>query len=120
MLHRSHGADASFINSGFSGILNISMCTSEYKAAVWDENLPVPKVSTLSACFVVFVVAVACYSISYDADFVFDDTEAIINNKDVSEPFKWTELFIHDFWGNKMASNYSHKSYRPFTVILFR
>ena len=53
-------------------------------------------------------------------DFVFDDSEAIINNKDLEAETPLWDLFVHDFWGSKVASNTSHKSYRPLTVFTFR
>lgn len=57
---------------------------------------------------------------SIDGDFVFDDTEAIINNKDLNLDTPVEELFRHDFWGTYVTHNASHKSYRPLTVLSFR
>lgn len=53
------------------------------------------------------------------SEFVFDDAEAIIKNKDVTSN-SLIDVFYHDFWGNKIASNLSHKSYRPLTTLSFR
>ena len=65
------------------------------------------------------VVASLCCSNLYDGDFVFDDSEAIINNKDVtSTPI--AEIFLNDFWGTKISHKYSHKSYRSLTILTFR
>ncbi|KAJ0181217.1 hypothetical protein K1T71_003302 [Dendrolimus kikuchii] len=59
------------------------------------------------------------YLFSLTGDFVFDDSEAIVKNKDVtSRP--WVQAFSNDFWGTNLTSNLSHKSYRPLTVITFR
>ncbi|XP_026324290.1 transmembrane and TPR repeat-containing protein 4-like [Hyposmocoma kahamanoa] len=52
-------------------------------------------------------------------DFVFDDSEAIIKNKDVVSE-SWMDAFNNDFWGTDIKSNLSHKSYRPLTIISFR
>jgi hypothetical protein len=30
------------------------------------------------------------------------------------------DVFLHDFWGDDIQSNVSHKSYRPLTVLTFR
>ncbi|CAH1403315.1 unnamed protein product, partial [Nezara viridula] len=57
---------------------------------------------------------------SIDGEFVFDDTEAIINNKDLNLDTPLEELFRHDFWGTYVTHNASHKSYRPLTVLSFR
>ncbi len=66
-------------------------------------------------------LAVACYANSLWGDFVFDDSEAILSNKDV-DPFSTSlwQVFQDDFWGTKISSNLSHKSYRPLTIITFR
>ena len=86
----------------------------------WDELLPVPHLSTRWAHAVVLTAAIACFANSYNADFVFDDSEALIGNKDVTGEVAVWDVFTHDFWGNKMASNLRHKSYRPLTVLTFR
>ena len=71
---------------------------------------------------------------SLDGDFVHDDVEAVLRNPDVTSasgagdgtilggghPRAVTEVFANDFWGSPMASNRSHKSYRPLTTLLFR
>ncbi|KAI5703300.1 hypothetical protein M8J75_010127 [Diaphorina citri] len=53
-------------------------------------------------------------------DFVFDDAEAIVNNDDVQGTAPFWKLFYNDYWGSLINQNYSHKSYRPLTVITFR
>ena len=56
-----------------------------------------------------------------DGDFVFDDISAVVRNADVKpNETGWTELFGNDYWGTSMRSDFSHKSYRPLTVITFR
>ncbi|XP_069103481.1 protein O-mannosyl-transferase TMTC4-like isoform X1 [Argopecten irradians] len=86
----------------------------------WDDVLPVPKLSVTSASVVVFILAGICFVNSYDGDFVFDDSEAILNNKDLQTDVPVTDLFFHDFWGKKLTSKTSHKSYRPLTVLTYR
>lgn len=54
-----------------------------------------------------------------NGDFVFDDSEAVVKNKDVTSE-SWTEPFYHDFWGADIKSKLSHKSYRPLTIISYR
>uniref|UniRef100_A0AAV2JXQ7 dolichyl-phosphate-mannose--protein mannosyltransferase n=1 Tax=Knipowitschia caucasica TaxID=637954 RepID=A0AAV2JXQ7_KNICA len=56
----------------------------------------------------------------YDGEFVFDDSEAIVNNKDLRPTTPLGNLWRNDFWGSNLSSNSSHKSYRPFTVLTFR
>ncbi|XP_030370493.1 protein O-mannosyl-transferase TMTC4 [Scaptodrosophila lebanonensis] len=54
------------------------------------------------------------------AQFVFDDTVAIVKNKDVNTlPTNWTAIFTHDFWGAPLISADSHKSFRPLTILMF-
>lgn len=52
--------------------------------------------------------------------FVFDDTVAIVKNKNVNTlPTNWTAIFSHDFWGAPLLSADSHKSFRPLTTLMF-
>uniref|UniRef100_A0A672SRI9 dolichyl-phosphate-mannose--protein mannosyltransferase n=1 Tax=Sinocyclocheilus grahami TaxID=75366 RepID=A0A672SRI9_SINGR len=47
----------------------------------WDHHIPLPKLGPLYSRLVTAFVALICFINSYDGDFVFDDSEAIINNK---------------------------------------
>lgn len=64
--------------------------------------------------------AVICYVNSLDGGFVFDDSEAIINNEDLKPETPISHLLYNDFWGTRLTHNASHKSYRPLTVLSFR
>ena len=90
------------------------------KQSTWDCHLPVPELSFAAASVIVFAAATLCFMNSYDADFVFDDSEAILDNKDLNWETPIADVFSHDFWGQKIASNTSHKSYRPLTVLTFK
>ncbi|XP_005995551.1 protein O-mannosyl-transferase TMTC4 isoform X2 [Latimeria chalumnae] len=85
-----------------------------------DRNLPVPQLPHYQAKIVVALLALICFANSYNGEFVFDDSEAIINNKDLRPETPLSSLWEHDFWGGKLSSNTSHKSYRPLTVLTFR
>jgi len=79
--------------------------------------------SCLTASVVVFIAGVISFANSYNGEFVFDDAEALIKNKDVhtgTDAVSISDIFLHDFWGSRLASNTSHKSYRPLTVLTFR
>ncbi|CAI8035646.1 Protein O-mannosyl-transferase TMTC4, partial [Geodia barretti] len=66
-------------------------------------------------------LALGCYANSCWGDFVFDDSEAVINNQDVDPgATSLADVFSHDFWGTNISSRTSHKSYRPLTVLSFR
>lgn len=47
----------------------------------WDQHIPLPKLGLFHSRLVTAFVALICFINSYDGDFVFDDSEAIINNK---------------------------------------
>lgn len=47
----------------------------------WDRQIPIPKLSLTHAKVTVVLVALLCFINSYDGEFVFDDSEAIVNNK---------------------------------------
>ena len=66
------------------------------------------------------ILSTVCFIKSYDGQFVFDDTEAIINNKDVKTETPVSNLLWNDFWGSNVTSPTSHKSYRPLTVFTYR
>ncbi|XP_072884906.1 protein O-mannosyl-transferase TMTC4 isoform X2 [Hemitrygon akajei] len=85
-----------------------------------DNALPIPQLPRPWAKAVVASLALLCFGISYDGDFVFDDSEAIINNMDLRPETSLGNLWEHDFWGTNLISNTSHKSYRPLTVLTFR
>lgn len=54
-------------------------------------------------------------------DFVFDDSVAIVQNMDVTNlDTPISTIFHHDFWGYNLTDKSSHKSYRPFTILMFR
>ncbi|EHB03258.1 Transmembrane and TPR repeat-containing protein 4 [Heterocephalus glaber] len=85
-----------------------------------DAIIPSSFLPPFWAKLVVGFVSLLCFARSYDGDFVFDDSEAIVNNKDLHADTPLGDLWHHDFWGSRLSSNTSHKSYRPLTVLTFR
>ncbi|XP_008280439.1 protein O-mannosyl-transferase TMTC4 isoform X2 [Stegastes partitus] len=86
----------------------------------WDHHIPLPKLAPIQAKVTVALVALLCFINSYDGEFVFDDSEAIVNNKDLRPTTPLNNIWSNDFWGSNLSSNSSHKSYRPLTVLTFR
>ncbi|XP_038050307.1 protein O-mannosyl-transferase TMTC4-like isoform X1 [Patiria miniata] len=86
----------------------------------WDINIPIPKLSVRNSSFLVASLSLLCYLNSCYGDFVFDDTEAVLSNKDVKPETPIIEVLQDDFWGERITKNHSHKSYRPLTVLSFR
>uniref|UniRef100_A0A3P8S248 dolichyl-phosphate-mannose--protein mannosyltransferase n=1 Tax=Amphiprion percula TaxID=161767 RepID=A0A3P8S248_AMPPE len=86
----------------------------------WDHHIPLPKLAPIQAKVTVALVALLCFINSYDGEFVFDDSEAIVNNKDLRPTAPLNNIWSNDFWGSNLSSNSSHKSYRPLTVLTFR
>ena len=74
------------------------------------------KVSAL----VVFITGTVTFLNSVNGQFVFDDSEAVLNNQDVLTESPLSNIFINDFWGTRLTLNKSHKSYRPIAVLTFR
>ncbi len=72
------------------------------------------------ALIIVFIVAFLTYFVSLEGTFVFDDSEAIVNNEDVKPETPISNLFHNDFWGTSLLHKNSHKSYRPLTILSFR
>uniref|UniRef100_A0A914WCJ7 Glycosyltransferase RgtA/B/C/D-like domain-containing protein n=1 Tax=Plectus sambesii TaxID=2011161 RepID=A0A914WCJ7_9BILA len=54
------------------------------------------------------------------AEFVYDDSRAIVRNADLKAETSWWNLVLNDYWGTPMSHMGSHKSYRPLTVATFR
>ncbi|GJQ67341.1 hypothetical protein Trydic_g8237 [Trypoxylus dichotomus] len=61
-----------------------------------------------------------CYFNSLFGTLVFDDTEAILKNRDVLPSTPLINVFRNDFWGTDVSLNISHKSYRPVTILSYR
>ncbi|XP_063991527.1 protein O-mannosyl-transferase TMTC4 isoform X4 [Diachasmimorpha longicaudata] len=80
-----------------------------------------PRLPAIPCTYEVLIVSLAslCFINSYDGEFVFDDSPAIINNPDVSTT-SLSAIFTNDFWGNKLTHKQSHRSYRPLTILTFR
>ena len=73
-----------------------------------------------SPVLILSVVTVLCYLNSLICGFVFDDTSAIRDNRDILPGTPLTNLFFNDFWGIPMEKEQSHKSYRPLCVLTFK
>lgn len=97
-----------------------SPCAMSQGEVHWDHHIPLPKLAPIQAKLSVALLALLCFLKSYDGDFVFDDSEAIINNKDLNPDTPLSNIWTNDFWGSNLSSNSSHKSYRPLTVLSFR
>jgi len=72
------------------------------------------------ADFILLCTSILCNISAIDGNFVFDDIEAVVNNRDVNSDVNLSELFKHDFWGAKLSQKSSHKSYRPLAIVAFR
>lgn len=86
----------------------------------WDEDVPAPELPYPAAALLVGICACVCFVNSLSGDFVFDDSEAIVNNSDLRGDTPLANLFHNDFWGTRLTHPSSHKSYRPLTVLSFR
>ena len=90
------------------------------------------------AIAVITVVSVLVFANTLFGGLVFDDQEAIVNNRDVRyvsclsslsccysclnhrENTPLASVFSSDFWGSPLTHPESHKSYRPLTILTFR
>lgn len=68
----------------------------------------------------IIIVSLISYHNSHNGDFCYDDHFAIKNNNDSTGNNPLFDLFKHDFWGQDITLEDSHKSYRPITVLSFR
>lgn len=58
----------------------------------WERHVLLPAASPCHSRIVVGMAALLCFINSYDGDFVFDDSEAIINNKVTVSTLQCTPL----------------------------
>jgi hypothetical protein len=72
---------------------------------------------TLRGAAVAGVAGLCVFLNSLHGQLVFDDVHAVERNADVLGTTSVSQLFRNDFWGEQMASNSSHKSYRPLTIV---
>ncbi|XP_066254780.1 protein O-mannosyl-transferase TMTC4 [Euwallacea similis] len=79
-----------------------------------DANANSKRYIAIASC------AFASHFISLWGRFVFDDSEAIVKNKDILPETPLKSVFLNDFWGTNIALNASHKSYRPLTILSYR
>lgn len=75
---------------------------------------------TLKINIAVLVLCALCFGDTLNGSYVFDDSVAIVKNRDITKPTSLKEIFVHDFWGINLTSSQSHKSYRPLTSLMFR
>ncbi|KAG2501825.1 hypothetical protein HYH03_000324 [Edaphochlamys debaryana] len=74
-----------------------------------------------AAVLVCALLGAGPYLNTIPANFAFDDNFAVIYNGDVTNDANTLAgMLTHDFWGQRIASEQSHKSYRPLTVLSFR
>lgn len=65
-------------------------------------------------------VAILLYANTLTGELVFDDRAAIVENKDLLPSSPWSSLLWHDFWGDPLTHQRSHKSYRPLSSATFK
>ncbi|KAL0052516.1 hypothetical protein WJX82_003322 [Trebouxia sp. C0006] len=64
--------------------------------------------------------SLALFGNTWSAGFAFDDNFAVVSNGDVTGSAPLAEIWRHDFWGQQIRSDQSHKSYRPVTILSLR
>ncbi|KAE8745748.1 hypothetical protein FOCC_FOCC007544 [Frankliniella occidentalis] len=102
--------------------MNSAKVTREFKTGFqeWDTVFPIPATSYKVSAVLAFIVGTLVFSNSANGNFVFDDSEAIVNNRDVQPESPLSKLISNDFWGTPLIHDRSHKSYRPVTILTFR
>lgn len=75
---------------------------------------------TARRCLTLALACLVCYLNCLGCGFVFDDTSAIRDNKDLLPSSPLVNILHNDFWGIPMSKEQSHKSYRPLCVLSFR
>ena len=77
--------------------------------------------TTTALAVLVAGVSIVLYSNTLGHGFVWDDSSAVVHNKDTNpELTDLSDVWSNDYWGTPMDSTESHKSYRPITIMSFR
>ncbi len=71
-------------------------------------------------CAFFAVLGALLYLNTLDGELIFDDRVAIVENRDLRPRSPWSNLLLHDYWGEDVRSPLSHKSYRPLTGATFK
>lgn len=95
-----------------------------------------PSFVSARATLAIILLSALPYLNTLHGDCVYDDKVAVMGNPDVTiHTVPISELFLHDFWGNRMRitlpdwlgintsfpeSPWTHNSYRPLTVLTIR
>jgi hypothetical protein len=144
---RNNRVYKSELSNGHNG-LKKTKSSKPAEEDAWDADIPFPSISFFlnsSPCYLFtqpktkstdlslftdfpvwtsILLVCCCATISFvpsiNGDFVFDDSEAVINNEDVRLTTPMWSAFYNDYWGTKLSHPNSHKSYRPLTVLSFR
>lgn len=75
---------------------------------------------TIFIKFLIILLCFLCYFDTLDGNFTFDDTVAVVKNRDVTNrDTSYRKIFKNDFWGYNLTDPTSHKSYRPLTILTF-
>lgn len=88
----------------------------------YSNNLLEILLSLSSSQFLILLslIITLLYFNTINSSYVWDDRAAIIDNGDVTGVNSFFSLFSHDFWGQPIHLEDSHKSYRPITIISLR
>lgn len=77
-------------------------------------------IKIITVCFLSFGPSL----LLYHHDFVYDDGVAIVKNEDVTNInqsilHNVRSILTHDFWGQNLTNERSHKSFRPIVTLIF-
>ncbi|XP_059490524.1 protein O-mannosyl-transferase TMTC4 [Neocloeon triangulifer] len=99
---------------------HVRKSNSKIAEETWDANIPIPIFPIWTSIILICCCATISFVPALTGDFVFDDSEAIINNEDVRTSTPVSSIFYNDYWGTRLNHPNSHKSYRPINVLSFR
>jgi len=93
---------------------------SDARAAASSSSRATVALGPAMCYLTVAALAAGVYWNSVDGQFVHDDIVAVVKNEDVIPASPLVDILRHDFWGQPITSERSHKSYRPLCVVTFR
>ena len=78
------------------------------------------RLSFIHTTYIPLLLTFLIYLPTLQNGIVWDDRAALLNNKDSLGERPIRDTFRHDFWGQEIGRDDSHKSYRPISVLSYR
>lgn len=111
-IRRRHAAQGTAVEVTLQSDSNASSIPSSKTQDLTNQRL---------ASVFLAVIATAIYANTLTAEFCYDDTFAIVNNKDVTGANPLSAIWTHDFWGQNITKVFllPDQQYFPLSAYIY-